>query len=124
MPITNDRRNHGRQKDGQRDSQDVISGLGSTERQSVSIRNDSDTVFHPDSQGGNQARAWANPGGEATLGGIHRRLKELHQTCLSLIDSQQKQLQTSLHNTKQLTDEINDLETLLAETLEEIPDKE
>ncbi|MBC1218475.1 hypothetical protein GNF10_17415 [Nostoc sp. UCD121] len=124
MPITNDRRNHGRQKDGQCDSQDVISGLGSTERQSVSTRNDSDTVFHPDSQGGNQARSWANPGGEATLGGIHRRLKELHQTCLSLIGSQQKQLETSLHNTKQLTDEINDLETLLAETLEDIPDKE
>ncbi len=94
MPITNDRRSHDRQKDGQCDSQDVVSRLGSTERQSCSTRNDSNTVFYPDSEGRNQARSRLTPGGQATIGGIHRRLKELHEACLSLIESQQKQLET------------------------------
>jgi hypothetical protein len=124
MPITNDRRNRDRQKDSQCDSQDVNSRLGSTERQGISIRNDSDTVLYSDSERRNQARAWANLGGQATPGGIYRRLKELHQTCLSLIESQQKQLETSLQNSKQLTAEIDDLEALLAETLQDIPEKE
>lgn len=124
MPITNDRRSHDREKDGQCDHQDVASRLGSIERQSVSIRNDSDTIFHPDSEGRDQARSRVALGGQATIGGIHRRLKELHETCLSLIESQQKQLETSLHSSKQLTAEMHDLQALLAETLEDTPNKE
>ncbi len=124
MPITNDRRNYDREKDSQRDCKDVISGLGSTERESISIRDDSNTIFYPDSKGGNQARSRINTGGQATIGGIHRRLKELHKACLSLIESQQKQLESSLHNSKQLTAEINDLQTLLAETLDDISEQE
>ncbi|MHC5740242.1 hypothetical protein [Nostoc sp.] len=123
MPITNDRRSHDRQKDSQRDPQDVVSRLGSTERKSSSIRNDSNTVFHPDSEGRNQARPQVASGGQATIGGIHRRLKELHEACLSLIESQQKQLETSLQNSKELTVEIYDLQTLLAETLKDIPEE-
>ncbi|OYE04738.1 hypothetical protein [Nostoc sp. 'Peltigera membranacea cyanobiont' 232] len=123
MPITNDRRSHGRQKDSQRDSKDVISRLGSAEGQSSPIRNDSNTVFYPDSEGRNQARPRVAPGGQATIGGIHRRLKELHQACLSLIESQQKQLETSLQNSKELTTEIYDLQKLLAETLKDIPEE-
>ena len=123
MPITNDRRSYDRQKDSERDSQDVVSRLAGVERQSSSIRNDSNTVFYPDSEGRNQARPRVAPRGQATIGGIHRRLKELHQACLSLIESQQNQLETSLQNSKQLTVEIYDLETLLAETLKDIPEE-
>ncbi|MHC5817251.1 MAG: hypothetical protein ACYT04_15375 [Nostoc sp.] len=48
----------------------------------------------------------------------------MHETCLTIIESQQKQLEISLHSSKQLTAEIHDLQTLLAETLEDIPDNE
>jgi hypothetical protein len=124
MPIKNDRRQHDRQKNGQRDSEDVVSRLGSAERQSISTRNDSNTVLYTNSEGRNQARPRVTSGGQATIGGIHRRLKELHEACLSLIESQQKQLENSLQNSKELTTEIYDLQTLLAETLEDIPDKQ
>ena len=123
MSITNDRRSYDREKDSQRDTENVASRLGSFERQSISARNDSNTIFHPDSEGRDQARSRFTLGGQATTGGIHRRLKELHETCLSLIESQQKQLETSLHSTKQLTAEVHDLEALLAETLEDIPNE-
>nr|WP_193196402.1 hypothetical protein [Nostoc sp. MG11] len=122
--IKNDRRNHSREKDDQCDCENVASRLGSAEEQSIPVRNDSNTVFYPDSEGRNQARSRVAPRGQATIGGIHRRLRELHEACLNLIDSQQKQLETSLHEKKQLTAEIHDLETLLAETLDDIPDNE
>ncbi len=119
MAITNDRRNRNREKDSQRDVKNVASGLGSSEEQSVSARNDSHPIFHPDSEGTNQARSRFTLGGQTTVGGINRRLKELHEACLSLIDSQQQQLETSLQERKRLTTEIEDLHTLLSETLED-----
>ncbi|MDF5706535.1 MAG: hypothetical protein PUP90_02345 [Nostoc sp. S4] len=119
MPITNDRRNYDRQKDNQRNSEDVTSRLGSSEGESISARNEPDRVFYTDSEGRNQAGTRFTSGGQATLGGIFRRLKELHEKCLAVIESQEKQIESSLHENKQLTAEIQDLYTLLAETLQE-----
>ncbi|MEH1810900.1 MAG: hypothetical protein V7K26_00165 [Nostoc sp.] len=123
MPITDDRRNYDREKDSQRNPKNVVPRLEITEREGSPIRNDSNTIFYPDSEGGNQTRSRVAFGGQATIGGIHRRLKELHETCLTLIESQQRQLESSLQNSKQLTVEIHELETLLAETLEDIPEE-
>jgi hypothetical protein len=123
MPITDDRRSYDRQKDSERDSQDVVSRLGSVERQSIPTRNDSNTVLYPDSEGRDQARPRVTLGGQATAGGIHRRLKELHEACLNLIESQQKQLETSLQSSKDLTAQMHDLETLLAEALKDVPEE-
>ncbi|MDZ8085605.1 MAG: hypothetical protein RMY16_08415 [Nostoc sp. DedQUE12b] len=124
MPITDDRRNHDREKDDQRNSKNVGSRLGGIEGQSLSTRHESDTVFYSNSEGRDKTGSWASLGGQATIGGIHRRLKELHEACLTVIDSQQKQLENSLHERKQLTAEIEDLYTLLGEALQDIPNKE
>ncbi|MEH2467501.1 MAG: hypothetical protein V7K23_28260 [Nostoc sp.] len=124
MPITNDRRNYDTEKDDQRNCENVISGLGSVEGESISTRYESDAIFYPDSEGRNQARSWVAPRGQTTPGGIHRRLKELHEACLAVIESQQKQLENSLHEKKQLAEEIQGLHVLLAEVLEDIPHQE
>ncbi|HIK04589.1 MAG TPA: hypothetical protein IGS40_07740 [Trichormus sp. M33_DOE_039] len=124
MAIKNDRKKYNREEDGKRDAENVSSRLGSTEKQSISTGNDSDRVLYPDSQRRNQARAWAADGGQETTGGIYRRLKQLHAACLNLIDSNHKQLENSLHESKKLTEELNDLEILLAETLDDIPEKD
>ena len=125
MAITNDRRNHDRQKDDQRNCENVIGRLGSTQRESISVRHESDTIFYPDSERRNQARSRIAHTGETTPGGIYRRLKELHEACLTVIESQQEQLENSLHKSKQLTEEIQSLHVLLAEVLQEdIPHKE
>ena len=124
MAITNDRRNCDRQKDDQRNCENVIRRLGSFEGESISARHESDTILYPDSEGRNQARSWVADTGETTPGGIYRRLKELHEACLIVIESQQQQLENSLHKSKQLTEEIQSLHVLLAEVLQDIPHKE
>ncbi|BAZ50527.1 hypothetical protein NIES4103_31430 [Nostoc sp. NIES-4103] len=93
--------------------------LGVPQREGFPARNDANSVFYPDSEGRNKTGAWATPGGQATPGGIHRRLKELHKAWLSLIESQQQQLEVSLRESKQLTAEMQYLQALLAETLED-----
>nr|WP_322710520.1 hypothetical protein [Nostoc sp. ChiSLP03a]MDZ8211621.1 hypothetical protein [Nostoc sp. ChiSLP03a] len=124
MAIKNDRRNHDRQKDDQRNCENITGRLGVPERESISARHESDTIFYSDSEGRNQARSWIAHTGETTPGGIYRRLKELHEVCLTVIESQQKQLENSLHNSKQLTEEIENLHVLLAEVLQDVPHKE
>ncbi|MEH1819316.1 MAG: hypothetical protein V7L31_09605 [Nostoc sp.] len=124
MPIKNDRRSYDRQKDDQRNCENVISRLGRAEGEGISIRHESDTIFYPDSEGRNQARSWIGHAGETSPGGIYRRLKELHEACLTVIESQQKQLENSLHESRQLTEEIQSLHVLLAEVLQDVPHKE
>jgi hypothetical protein len=118
MAINNAGRNHDRQKDDKCDSETLTPGLGVSQRQGISTRNESHSVLHTDSEGRNQTRTRTTSGGQKTLGGIHRRLRELHKACLQLVDSNQKHLENSLHESKQLTTEIHDLETLLAEVLD------
>ena len=124
MAITNDRRHHDRQKDNQCNGENVIRRLGGSEGEGISVRNESDTILYPDSEGRNQARSRIASPGEATPGGIYRRLKELHEACLNVIESQQKQLENSLHEKKQLAEEIQGLHVLLAEVLQDIQHKE
>ncbi|YAF95165.1 MAG: hypothetical protein AB3A66_21715 [Nodularia sp. CChRGM 3473] len=124
MNITNGREYLYREKDRQCHTEDVNPGLGSVEGQSISTRNDSHSIFYPNSEGRHQVRPRTSIGGQTTPGGIHRRLKELHEACLRLIESQQQQLETSLQESKQLTAEMQSLQSLLAETLDDIPSHE
>nr|MDZ8016538.1 hypothetical protein [Nostoc sp. SerVER01] len=123
MSVQNDRRKRDRKENSERNTQDVTRGLGSIEGEGVSTWNKSNTVFYSDSEGRNQNRPRNTSGGQETLGGIHRRLKQLHQDCLHLVESNNRQLENSLHESKRLTEEISDLETLLAEALIDISEE-
>lgn len=105
-------------KNYQRNIENDERGLGTSSFEGFPVRDVEDTVFRSDSERGDQAGTWITSGGQATLGGIYRRLKEIHQSCLTLIESQQRQLEISLQDSKQITTEILYLQTLLAETLD------
>lgn len=118
MAITNDRRN-GRKESSKCDATNELSGLGGTQGESLSTRIESDSIFYPDSKGGNKNREWIGFGGQETIGGIYRRLKEVHTACLRLIESQQKQLEASLQESETIATEMQTLHALLAETLDD-----
>lgn len=107
----------------QRNTENVLSRLGGSQRQGFSARNDSYPVLYSDREGRDKAGTWATPRGQATPGGIHRRLKKLHKAWLQLIESQQRQLEVSLQESKNLTAEMQILQSLLAETLDDIPEE-
>lgn len=103
----------------ERNVEDDSRRLGGSQGESFSARDDANAVFHSDSEGRDKAGSWTTVGGQATPGGIHRRLKELHKAFLELVESQQQQLEISLRESKQLTAEMHNLQALLAETLDD-----
>ncbi len=110
-------------QDCQCNAKNVDRGLGGPEAKGISSRNDSHSVFYSDSKGRDKTGAWLNSGGQATTKGIHRRLKELQKAWLELVESQQQQLEISLRETKHLATEMHNLQAMLAETLDDIPEE-
>lgn len=103
--------------------EDVSRRLGSAQTKSFSVGNDSDSIFYPNSAGRDKTGTWTVNGGQETPGGIYRRLKILQKAWLQLVESQQQQLENSLRESKQLTAEMQNLQALLAETLDDIPEE-
>ncbi|ALF52970.1 hypothetical protein ACX27_14685 [Nostoc piscinale CENA21] len=80
--------------------------------------------FYSNSEGTDKTRTWTTPGGQTTPGGIRRRLNELHKACLILIESQQRQLEFSLQESKKLAEEMQNLQAVLSEVSESFSEEE
>lgn len=102
----------------QRHTQDVGRGLGSSEQESSTARDDQNKIPNTDSSWGNQFGADNYIGGQADPKKIASQLRELQKTHLEYIDSNQQDLENRLNETiqhrKNFVDGVEKLEQQIA----------